>query len=201
MCSISSTGCVVCVLRCAAVGRCFQPNCGVDFSIYWPRPGGGVGRSHPGPWDECAEQWSCDGSVGSIHDMAFPSSTGGDWRELYRAACDVSFLFSFLSPPLCLGYFRWLTKVSSQNMGGIVPRYFVMAAMDMYTVQDCGERPGGSIGHDGHGLREDCTTVADGFYIVNGACILVGVMMFVLFLRPALRWLQRVPLEAWRVDL
>lgn len=92
-------------------------------------------------------------------------------------------------------------EVSSQNMGGIVPRYFVMAAIDRYTVEDCGERPGGNIGHGGHGLREDCTMVADGFYIVNGTCILVGATIFVVFLRPALRWLQRVPIEAWKVDL
>ena len=39
----------------------------------------------------------------------------------------------------------------------------------------------------------------DGYYITNIVCVIIGVITFVLYIRPAALKLQALPLRAWRL--
>lgn len=49
---------------------------------------------------------------------------------------------------------------------------------------------------DGGGL---CNVTTDGYYIVNMLCILIGVVTFWGYIKPAVMRIQALPLRAWRV--
>lgn len=44
-----------------------------------------------------------------------------------------------------------------------------------------------------------CNTIHDGYYTTNILCVVVGVVTFFLFIQPAVRKLQALPLRAWRL--
>lgn len=44
-----------------------------------------------------------------------------------------------------------------------------------------------------------CTVERDGFYFVNVACVIFGAVTFSLYIQPAARRLQSLPLRAWRL--
>jgi MFS transporter, PAT family, solute carrier family 33 (acetyl-CoA transportor), member 1 len=44
-----------------------------------------------------------------------------------------------------------------------------------------------------------CSMTTDGYYIVNVLCILVGIVTFWGFIKPAALKLQALPLRAWRL--
>ncbi|KAI5846524.1 acetyl-coenzyme A transporter 1-domain-containing protein [Morchella snyderi] len=109
-------------------------------------------------------------------------------------------------------YMTLLATVS--NLGGTFPRIFVLKAVDALTSatcfppsvaekgaaevfepfscaleaqrQACGER-GGS-----------CVVERDGYYITNVLCVLVGLVTFVAYIKPAVERLSALPLKAWR---
>lgn len=45
-----------------------------------------------------------------------------------------------------------------------------------------------------------CEMLRDGYYIVNIICVLVGVVTFVMYIRPKVLHLQSLPLRAWRLS-
>jgi hypothetical protein len=49
---------------------------------------------------------------------------------------------------------------------------------------------------DGGGVYKVTT---DGYYIVNVLCIIVGVVTFTLYIKPAVMKIQSLPLRAWRI--
>jgi len=44
-----------------------------------------------------------------------------------------------------------------------------------------------------------CKIIRDGYYIMNILCILVGVVTFWAYIKPAVQRLQTLPLKAWRL--
>ncbi|KAI9800753.1 MAG: hypothetical protein M1833_003170 [Piccolia ochrophora] len=106
-------------------------------------------------------------------------------------------------------YMTLLATVS--NLGGTFPRIFILELVDYFTVATCTTAPksestlqtpfscvaipdkdrckaGGGI----------CETIRDGYYITNIMCVIVGVVTFWAFIRPAALKLQSLPLRAWR---
>jgi PAT family acetyl-CoA transporter-like MFS transporter 1 len=49
---------------------------------------------------------------------------------------------------------------------------------------------------DGGGIYKVTT---DGYYIVNVLCIIIGVVTFTLYIKPAVTKIQALPLRAWRI--
>lgn len=41
--------------------------------------------------------------------------------------------------------------------------------------------------------------IRDGYYIVNIMCVVVGLVTFVLYIRPKVLHLQSLPMRAWRL--
>lgn len=49
---------------------------------------------------------------------------------------------------------------------------------------------------DGGGI---CRIERDGYYIVNILCVIIGIVTFLLYIRPVSTRLQALPLRAWRL--
>lgn len=45
-----------------------------------------------------------------------------------------------------------------------------------------------------------CDMERDGYYIVNILCVVIGVITFVMYIRPKVHQLQSLPLRAWRLS-
>ena len=102
------------------------------------------------------------------------------------------------------------------NLGGTFPRFFVLRMVDAFTAATCTGAKSGSataplpIAPFSCAVQADkerclaaagvCTVQRDGYYAVNVLCVLVGVVTFVLFIRPKVLQLQALPLRAWRLS-
>ncbi|EAU38502.1 hypothetical protein ATEG_01745 [Aspergillus terreus NIH2624] len=114
-------------------------------------------------------------------------------------------------------YMTMLATVS--NLGGTFPRYFILKLVDMFTEATCMPP---SVAPPADQLKGDlvttsfscalepdkarcvngggtCHTIHDGYYTTNVLCVLVGVVTFIFFIKPAVLKLQGLPLRAWRL--
>jgi hypothetical protein len=110
--------------------------------------------------------------------------------------------------------------ISVSNLGGTFPRYFVLWFVDIFTVATCeppkttpkpGSLKGGLVTQpfscaleadkhrclDGGGY---CNVTTDGYYVMNVVCIIIGVVTFWGFIKPAVMRIQALPLRAWRIS-
>lgn len=105
---------------------------------------------------------------------------------------------------------------SVSNLGGTFPRFFILKLVDSFTVATChpGDTPPKNSSEiitspfscvaeaekhrciDGGGT---CTIERDGYYITNVVCVLIGIITFTMYIRPAAMKLQALPLRAWRL--
>ncbi|GAT24019.1 acetyl coenzyme A transporter [Aspergillus luchuensis] len=114
-------------------------------------------------------------------------------------------------------YMTMLATVS--NLGGTFPRYFILKLVDMFTEATCvpptvpppSEKLKGDLVTEAFScaLEPDrtrcvngggtCHVQHDGYYTTNILCVLIGVVTFFFFIRPAVLKLQGLPLRAWRL--
>ncbi|KAK6839756.1 acetyl-coenzyme A transporter 1-domain-containing protein [Apiospora arundinis] len=115
-------------------------------------------------------------------------------------------------------YMTLLATVS--NLGGTFPKFFVLKLVDYFTEATC-HPPTTKI--EASTLKAplvtapftcamqaekelcvngggSCEMLRDGYYIVNIICVLVGVVTFVMYIRPKVLHLQSLPLRAWRLS-
>ncbi|KNG44264.1 acetyl-coenzyme a transporter 1 protein [Stemphylium lycopersici] len=129
----------------------------------------------------------------------------------------VSAFHAKISDPLIGGTYMTLLATVS-NLGGTFPRYFVLKAVDMFTSATCippADTPKADLKGplvtqafscsveaekhrciDGGGL---CNVTTDGYYVVNILCIIIGVVTFWGYIKPAVMRIQALPLKAWRI--
>ncbi|EUC33149.1 hypothetical protein COCVIDRAFT_22870 [Bipolaris victoriae FI3] len=129
----------------------------------------------------------------------------------------VSAFHAKISDPLIGGTYMTLLATVS-NLGGTFPRYFVLKAVDMFTSATCMPPAGGlkaglkgplvtqpfscAVEAEKHRCIEGggvCNVTTDGYYIVNMLCILIGVLTFWGYIKPAVMRIQALPLRAWRI--
>ncbi|KAL3426920.1 hypothetical protein PVAG01_00429 [Phlyctema vagabunda] len=115
-------------------------------------------------------------------------------------------------------YMTLLATVS--NLGGTFPRFFVLKLVDAFTVATCippgadYKLPDKLLGPlvtasfscaaanekdrciQGGGV---CDISTDGYYVMNIVCVIIGVVTFWGFIKPAALKLQALPLRAWRI--
>jgi PAT family acetyl-CoA transporter-like MFS transporter 1 len=113
-----------------------------------------------------------------------------------------------------------LTHYRVSNLGGTFPRFFVLKLVDFFTVASCippsadyklspklkgpliTESFSCSLSAEkdrciqGGGV---CDISRDGYYVMNIVCIIIGVITFWGFIKPAALKLQALPLRAWRI--
>jgi PAT family acetyl-CoA transporter-like MFS transporter 1 len=103
------------------------------------------------------------------------------------------------------------------NLGGTFPRFFILKLVDAFTVATCtppvtppADLKGTLITSpfscvleaekhrciDGGG---SCVITQDGYYLTNVICVIIGVVTFYGFIKPAALKLQSLPLRAWRI--
>ncbi|RPA87241.1 hypothetical protein BJ508DRAFT_410767 [Ascobolus immersus RN42] len=112
-------------------------------------------------------------------------------------------------------YMTLLATVS--NLGGTFPRIFVLKLIDVFTKATCLPNP--SLTSSAKpitfepfscALESDkqrclssefngvCNVEQDGYYIMNMICVVFGTVSFYMYIWPKVRYLQSLPLRAWR---
>lgn len=118
--------------------------------------------------------------------------------------------FTKISDPAIGGTYMTLLNTVS-NLGGTWPKYFVLLAVDYFTEAPC-------VGQDTSAFSQlkctdekskilcktsggMCEYISDGYYVVNTACFLFGLLTLVFYIRPTIIELQKLKNSAWRVSL
>ncbi|MCJ1420766.1 hypothetical protein MMC32_007125 [Xylographa parallela] len=130
----------------------------------------------------------------------------------------ISAFHARIADPVIGGTYMTLLATVS-NLGGTFPRYFILKLVDAFSAATC-TPPSHSFPEDKlkgplitnsfscvlEAERHRCTNgggtcemTRDGYYITNILCVIIGVVTFWGFIRPAARRLQALPLRAWRL--
>ncbi|KAL8854816.1 MAG: hypothetical protein Q9221_000322 [Calogaya cf. arnoldii] len=131
----------------------------------------------------------------------------------------ISAFHAKISDPLIGGTYMTLLATVS-NLGGTFPRFFILKLVDYFTLATC--HPPVEPPKDLSTLKGDlitspfscrleaekhrcldgagtCDILRDGYYITNIICVIIGVVTFWGYIRPAALKLQSLPLRAWRL--
>jgi PAT family acetyl-CoA transporter-like MFS transporter 1 len=115
--------------------------------------------------------------------------------------------FVQIADPLIGGTYMTLLNTLS-NMGGTWPKYFILLAVDHLTDNQCSSK-----NIDGlpfkcsddkskilcQSLSGKCTLKYDGYYFVNTACVTIGIITLLFWIKPAIRRLERLPKSSWKI--
>jgi len=99
------------------------------------------------------------------------------------------------------------------NLGGTWPRFFVLKAVDFFSVATCQVDEAGSsltvqavecVSEQGKAHCSDiggtCITERDGYFITSGLCLGLGIVALVGYVLPVARKLQGLPVSKWRIS-
>ncbi|KAI8353563.1 acetyl-coenzyme A transporter 1-domain-containing protein [Mortierella sp. GBAus27b] len=113
-----------------------------------------------------------------------------------------------IADPVIGGTYMTLLNTLS-NFGGTWPRFFVLEAVDYFTVSTCsvvdskGEEfacaaePGKKLCED---LGGECVLHQDGYYFVSSMCVVIGGLLLFLYVAPTIRYLESLSPKKWRLD-
>ncbi|KAA8896093.1 acetyl-coenzyme A transporter 1-domain-containing protein [Sphaerosporella brunnea] len=105
-------------------------------------------------------------------------------------------------------YMTLLATVS--NLGGTLPRIFVLKLVDVFTQATCTPNSTATTPFDPFScaLEQDkhictdlggtCNVERDGYYVTNVLCIIIGVVTFWAYIKPVATRLSALPLRSWR---
>ncbi|KAF2456809.1 major facilitator superfamily protein [Lineolata rhizophorae] len=128
----------------------------------------------------------------------------------------ISAFHAKIADPVIGGTYMTLLATVS-NLGGTFPKFFILKFVDMFTQATCvpptsppADLKGDLVTEpfscvieaDKHRCKEGdgtCDIAVDGYYIVNVLCIIIGILTFWGFIKPAAQKLQALPLKAWRL--
>ncbi|KAF9918684.1 hypothetical protein FBU30_011327 [Linnemannia zychae] len=112
-----------------------------------------------------------------------------------------------IADPVIGGTYMTLLNTLS-NFGGTWPRFFVLKAVDYYTVStcsvlntegqefSCASEPGKSLCQD---LQGQCTLLQDGYYYVNSICVTLGTILLFAYIAPTIRYLESLNPKMWKL--
>ncbi|KAH8651815.1 acetyl-coenzyme A transporter 1-domain-containing protein [Tricladium varicosporioides] len=131
----------------------------------------------------------------------------------------ISAFHARIADPVIGGTYMTLLATVS-NLGGTFPRFFVLKLVDFFTVATCippssdyslpktlkGPVITSSFSCAMSAEKDRCIQGGgvcdisrDGYYVMNIVCVIVGVITFWGFIKPAALKLQALPLRAWRI--
>lgn len=133
----------------------------------------------------------------------------------------ISAFHARIADPVIGGTYMTLLATVS-NLGGTFPRFFVLKLVDAFTVATCIPPEAGStlspklkgpllsptdIFSCALGAEKDrciqggghCDIQRDGYYVMNIVCVIIGIITFWGYIKPAALKLQALPLRAWRI--
>ncbi|KAI0244199.1 hypothetical protein L0F63_007248 [Massospora cicadina] len=149
--------------------------------------------------------------VGSLVVMAYPA--GGVNLPYFLLVIVVGVLTSFTSTVQFVGISAFFSQIADpyiggtymtflntlSNLGGTWPKYFVLEAVEYFTVARCsvGEGPGQALACASdkgkracEALGGQCAILRDGYYFVNTLTILFSILLFATFLLPLIHRLE-----------
>lgn len=121
----------------------------------------------------------------------------------------ISAFHTRIADPLLGGTYMTLLNTVS-NFGGTWPRIIIMYIVNWFTLYRC--QDGSFI----RGTPDQCPVIVDrntvstatatatavlyrdGYYIANGLCIILGIIIYIAVVRPNAQRLQQLPLSSWR---
>ena len=121
----------------------------------------------------------------------------------------ISAFHTQIADPVIGGTYMTLLNTVS-NLGGTWPRYFVMKAVDHFTVSSCdvpkllGQSQIGECTSEAGiaacaAVKGTCKILKDGYYFTSTICVAVGTLIFLVYILPVCFRLQKLPATAWRV--
>jgi len=123
----------------------------------------------------------------------------------------ISAFHTKISDPIIGGTYMTLLNTFT-NLGGTWPKFFVLKAVDFFTVATCQVNEAGSsltvkavecVSEQGKAHCSDiggtCITERDGYYITSALCIGLGILAVVTYVIPTARKLQALPVSKWRI--
>ncbi|EKD16931.1 uncharacterized protein L3040_006217 [Drepanopeziza brunnea f. sp. 'multigermtubi'] len=132
----------------------------------------------------------------------------------------VSAFHARIADPVIGGTYMTLLATVS-NLGGTFPRFFVLKLVDAFTVASCippgvgfkfPENLRGPLVTNAFSCSASaekdrciqgggtCNITTDGYYVMNVVCVIIGVVTFWGYIKPAALRLQALPLRAWRIS-
>ena len=94
------------------------------------------------------------------------------------------------------------------NFGGTWPKFFVLEAVDKFTVTTCSipNADGSEMVCMTEAAKVACQKVGgtciiqqDGYYYAGSLCVLLGITLLVTFVKPAILKIQTIPKHMWRL--
>lgn len=95
------------------------------------------------------------------------------------------------------------------NFGGTWPKFFVLEAVDYFTVNTCsvpnelGEYLSCSLeaGKDWcKQVNGTCQLERDGYFIVGTICVVLGLFMLLAYIKPIVKRLEKYPKKMWKLN-
>jgi hypothetical protein len=111
--------------------------------------------------------------------------------------------FAVIADPSIGGTYMTLLNTLS-NFGGTWPQYFVLKAVDVFTIATC------SLGNTDCATKNlkaeciaaggACSITRDGYYAVNSISVLLGLISLIAFIKPNIYQLERLAPVKWRLN-
>ncbi|KAI8869753.1 hypothetical protein GQ42DRAFT_174896 [Ramicandelaber brevisporus] len=121
----------------------------------------------------------------------------------------ISAFMSNIADPVIGGTYMTLLNTVS-NFGGTWPKYFVLEAVDFFTVAHCELPPhqhpssGGEFNEAFSCARDEqkrlCTSMGverDGYYMTGILCVIIGAALFAMVISKQIRYIESLPRSAW----
>ncbi|KAG0056530.1 hypothetical protein BGZ83_004553 [Gryganskiella cystojenkinii] len=112
-----------------------------------------------------------------------------------------------IADPVIGGTYMTLLNTLS-NFGGTWPRFFVLKAVDYFTIStcsvldsndeviSCAAEPGKSLCIE---LSGQCQMQQDGYYYVSSMCVMIGGCLLVFYISPTIQYLEALNPKIWKL--
>ncbi|KAF9103606.1 hypothetical protein BGX27_010500 [Mortierella sp. AM989] len=191
----------------------------IIFGYYAVRWSSGPRPLKPWLWAFCAHLVCCvvamlivssfpqDGVVTSTYFYLVLATTVATSFTSTVAFVSMGAFMTVIADPIIGGTYMTLLNTLS-NFGGTWPRFFVLEAVDRFTVSTCsimnndGEGfpctsdPGKSLCKD---LGGSCIIEQDGYYYVSAVCVTIGATLLLLYIAPTIRYLETLNPKLWKL--
>ncbi|KAL7309500.1 hypothetical protein PS15m_010371 [Mucor circinelloides] len=120
----------------------------------------------------------------------------------------ISAFMTGIADPIIGGTYMTLLNTFS-NFGGTWPKFFVLEAVDYFTVNTCSvpNEAGEFLSCTTETGKDWCKQVngacqleRDGYFIVGTLCVVLGLLMLLAYIKPIVKRLEKYPKKMWRLN-
>ncbi|KAG0168541.1 hypothetical protein DFQ30_004613 [Apophysomyces sp. BC1015] len=120
----------------------------------------------------------------------------------------ISAFMTSIADPIIGGTYMTLLNTFS-NFGGTWPKFFVLEAVDYFTISSCSvaDQNGqdfSCVSEEGKAqckeLEGVCVMQQDGYYFAGTVCVVLGVVMMLVYVKPVVKNLEKISKSKWRLN-